>query len=79
MAIGACMWSGVETLTESRLSASLRSSSRQSWYTRTFGKSFLTCSVRERSASATATRSKAGWLEKLRMSEKAIPEAPKLA
>ena len=79
IAMGACMWSGVDTLTESRLSASLCSSSRQSWYTRTFGNSFLTCSVRERSASATATRSNAGWLEKLRMSDSAMPEAPKLA
>ena len=30
MAIGACMWSGVETLTESRFFSSLSSSSRQS-------------------------------------------------
>ena len=31
IAIGACMWSGVETLTESRFLASLSSISRQSW------------------------------------------------
>src|SRR2546421_9433458 len=79
MPMGACMWSGVETFTESILFCSLSSNRRQSSYTVTSGNRFFSSPELLESTSATATSLTNLLPVSADRSDPAMPAVPKLA